>query len=387
MKPAKSLHVTNLFMCVFLFVSILNSSCFGDPTIRVIPFPDGAERVEAIHVLNDNPSEIVFTTQNKGAFCGGGTPETAWKITVDPVTGRVLSTHSSTLSLIQNTHQTLYESSSGVLFTGGGWCGYKPPYYSVDHGNTWQPADEGTPPPNSTFSITEYKGAIYAGTGYSPYPGEVYRRIDGSFWGWQKVFQVPDQVRNIVRSMIEYDNRLFIGTIIYSFGDVTGTTPVYVSDDGVNFDATTGIPSSMNINQLFKADNQLFGVTQSYGTNDYSIYRWNGADWQYHTAYNFDERMFVYNQLIAISEENIWYTVGRASGDTEAGFYRSADLGNTWYQFDTLAKYGIKNPSDITAMSFCDHILYIAPTYIPEPATICLLGLGYLGLMGKRRFR
>ena len=76
-------------------------------------------------------------------------------MTLDPATGELVRLEKKQdLAKIQNTRNTLFEACDGTLFTGGGWCNYKPPYFSTDGGETWRPADAGpVHPPNSTFSF------------------------------------------------------------------------------------------------------------------------------------------------------------------------------------------------------------------------------------------
>jgi hypothetical protein len=250
----------------------------------------------------------------------------------------------------------------------------------MDGGDTWLPANVGTYPPNSTFSFVEYNGSIYAGTGYSPEPGEVYRWLGGGTW--EKVFENPSQARNIIQSMVEYNDHFFVGSSIYASGAWAGTTAVHISDDGDNFTATTGIPSSESILQFLIADEQLLALTQTYNTNDFSLYKWGGTEWQYHTEYDFEEKIRAYNQAIAVSEDGILYTTGKAPGDTSTGFYRSCDLGVTWYQFDILDNYRTVSEDLLTAMHLHDDILYIA--FTPEPSSVVFLSLGLLALVNRK---
>ncbi|MFH2052624.1 MAG: hypothetical protein ABIK96_09190 [bacterium] len=107
-----------------------------EPELLVSVPPTGGytpRNIDAIEVRDTAPGEFVFVTWNEGAFCGGGTPAT-----------------------------------DGTLFTGGSWCGSKPPYVSADGGETWRAANTGVYPLTSTFSFCEVGGQVYAGSGYEP---------------------------------------------------------------------------------------------------------------------------------------------------------------------------------------------------------------------------
>ena len=41
--------------------------------------------------MDNDPNEVVFVTLNQGADCSVGTPASAWKMTLDPVTGQALT--------------------------------------------------------------------------------------------------------------------------------------------------------------------------------------------------------------------------------------------------------------------------------------------------------
>jgi hypothetical protein len=132
--------------------------------VRLVATLEGVQSVDAIKALPElpkRPREILICTQNVGAQCGGGTPATMWKLLLDPTTGVVLGLEKKqALDQVQQVRQTIFRDSSGTLFTGGGWCGFKPPYYSTDAGETWHPATLGTHPPNSTFCFAELNGVV-----------------------------------------------------------------------------------------------------------------------------------------------------------------------------------------------------------------------------------
>jgi hypothetical protein len=191
----------------------------------------GMERIDAMIGLRNDPYVLLFVTWNQGAGCGGGTPAYVFKATLDPNTGlmsgyRVVQS----FSLIQNIRAALLEASDGTLFTGGGWCGPKPPYYSKDHGETWQPADVGVHPPNSAFSLAEYKGRVYIGTGYEPYHGQIYQWLGDSGPNYWELVQDIAPPRSIVRSLTVFNGRLFVGSIVYGYGGQgwETSTPVYM---------------------------------------------------------------------------------------------------------------------------------------------------------------
>ncbi len=297
--------------------------------------------IEAIQVLDDYPGEILLAVRNQGAGCGGGTPISIWKATLDPTTGECLSVvHKQQLPAIQNVRETLFESSDRTVFSGGGWCGYKPPYYSTDFGETWRRADSGpVHPPNSTFSYAELGGEVYAGTGYNPWPGEVYRWLGGG--NWQRVLNVG-QVRNIVNELLAHNGLLFVGSTIYVSGGTAcaGTVPVYVSSDGNSFTPTTGIPSCFSITGLAAAGDDVVAFANSRAdSTDTRVYRWLGGDLAW-------EEIGSTPWLIrrpAVSEDRI-FALGRAPQADPRALYQSTDLGQTWQQAGT---FGFGNGSSL----------------------------------------
>lgn len=308
--------------------------------------------IEGMEVLDSSSDELFFTSKNQGAGCGGGTPASVWKMTLDPNTGDMISIeHIQSLSRIQCTRGDLFESSDGTLFTGGGWCGYKPAYYSTDSGETWQTADSGSVhPPNSVFTFVEFNGDVYAGTGYAPYHGQVYRWLgDGN---WELVLDIGI-VRNIVDTMVVYDDQLFVGSYcyVYSVAACESTIPVLVSSDGNTFDPTAGIPGCCDVQNLFVVDNQLLARVHDRNSGQEYIYRWNDISetWEEVAAYNL-ERSSPYAMA---SHNGVIYTCGQAPGDASAGIYQSVDLGVTWQQIAVL-----DNPHAYV-MTIHDDTLYI----------------------------
>lgn len=286
--------------------------------------------VEAIHARDAAPNEILFAVQNRGASCGGGTPATIWKVILDPGTGNVIGVEEKQdLDQIQNTRQTLFESASGDLFTGGGWCDYKPPYRSTDGGETWQSADAGPVyPPNSTFSFVEFKGEIYAGTGYEPYHGQVYRWLGSG--NWELVLDIAPP-RSIVGTMVTYQDQLFVGSMIYGWDGkgCEASMPVYVSSDGNVFDVTSGIPSCYQTPKLMVINDQLVAWTHAYDDRAQKfVYRWNGSEWEQVGKLGLVDFSFYIPPVV--SDDGTIYLA------MSSGIYGSTDFGLTWEQVAVL---------------------------------------------------
>ncbi len=342
---------------VYSDTATITTAVPGLELVSEVPSSSGIDilRIHAINVLDNAPNEIVFVTQNQGGYCGGGTPASAWKMILDPLTGDPISlVLKQSLSLIQEVRWALFESSDGTLFTGGGWCGPKPPYYSTDHGETWQPANIGVHPPNSTFSFVEFNGDVYAGTGYSPWHGQVYRWLgDAGADYWELVLDVA-LPRSIIQTMVVYEDQLFVGSYVY--GGASGcesSVPVYVSSDGNTFNATTGIPPCYSVRDLLVVDEQLIAWTFNYpDATEYYVVRWNNSsqEWEEISA-NRPDWANGLPELVAY--DGVIYFYGHAPGDASAGIYQSADLGQTWQQIAIL-----QDP-DASVMTIHDGILYI----------------------------
>ena len=302
--------------------------------LTVVPPTAGitVDVIEDLEVLDAHPNEIVFATQNVGAQCGGGTPASAWKLTLDPESGQVVNlVLKQSLSEIQCIRQTLFETSDGTLFSGGGWCGHKPPYVSFDGGETWQPASIGTHPPNSTFSFAEFQGEVYAGTGYDPWPAEIYRWLGpGGPNMWAYVLGVP-RPRTVLSSLTVYQGRLFAGTGLIPCSGWQGSVPVYVSEDGQHYTPTIGIPSSCGVYGLAVANDTLIAIVQDCVESQYTVWRWDTEQesWQFVADYPL---LYSYTPITwpFVGYEHALYITGRAQSDPEAGIYQSLDLGATW---------------------------------------------------------
>jgi len=285
----------------------------------------GIDYIEAVQVLDTNPNEVVLAVRNIGAGCGGGTPAAIWKMTQQSgtVVDAVLK---QSLSQIQNVRSSLFESADGTLFTGGGWCGYKPPYYSTDRGERWTTANVGVSPPNSTFAYAELDGKVYAGTGYDPWLGEVYRWLGRGTW--ERVFQFG-KPRTVAHTMTGYQGRLFVGTGIIGPGSCSGTVPVYISSDGTAWTATSGMGSCQQVYWLVIAGNQLVAFTVGSSPTNNFIYRWTGSAWQ---NIGVNPLINTWRVRPAGTEEGIIFNVGQLPGDVSPGLYQSSDLGLIWTQ-------------------------------------------------------
>lgn len=174
--------------------------------------------------------------------------------------------------------RALLESTGGMLFTGGGWCGHKPPYVSTDGGETYRAATIGVHPPNSTFSLVEFEGDVYAGTGYEPWPGQVYRWIGSGPDDWELVLHL-NPPRTVVGTIAVHQGQLFVGTSLIPCGrGCVGTTPVYVSPDGSTFNPTTGIPSCHQVVDLLAVGDELIARAGDCASiTDTFIYRWGAS--------------------------------------------------------------------------------------------------------------
>jgi hypothetical protein len=304
----------------------------ADPDLEHIASFPNAKFIESIYVRSGVSHEILLGTEKIGAYCGGGTPASIWKVYIDPATGLTQSVlEIQSLSLVQSIRHTIAESSDGTLFTGGGWCLYKPPYYSIDGGNNWTTADTGDVyPPNSTFSYLEFNGEMYAGTGYDPYPGEVYRRL--GYGNWEHVFSFPSPSRCVVNSMQVHDGKLFVGSRVYGWDAYTcsESSGIYFSSDGETFQPTTGIPNCDSVHYMFQVGDNLIALTEDYDTRSRrvtSIYRWDQGTWRLQGT-----TAFLWNDIfrpVVVHNEFI-YSFGRPSVNATNGIYRSADFGRTW---------------------------------------------------------
>lgn len=275
-----------------------------------------------------NSYEILIGSQNEGSDCGYGTPASIWKMTLDPTSGEANGVaYVQSLDLIQTTRGVMFESANGTLFTASGWCGFKPPYYSTDRGQSWLAAINGAVyPPNSVFSYAEFNGHVYAGTGYQPYPGEIYRwEGDGS---WTRVFN-NGYVRHLISSMAVHEGRLFVGTVDWDYPPACdATVPVLVTSDGVSFHNTTGIPGCFSIGKLVEVNGQLLAfVSDSY--QEKRIYRWNAEanSWIFQAP----NPVTTVNPLMVLAHDGNLYSYG-STGSNPAGIFRSTDSGTSWTQ-------------------------------------------------------
>ncbi len=94
-----------LFTALLLSTVAMLPTAHASSTLELVgdvPPADGIkiDYIEAMHVLDSNPYELFFTSQNQGSYCGGGTPASVWKMTLDPNTG-----NKSSVAYIQSLSQ------------------------------------------------------------------------------------------------------------------------------------------------------------------------------------------------------------------------------------------------------------------------------------------
>ena len=300
--------------------------------------------LEAIQGLAQTPHRLLLGVRNQGAVCGSGTPAAIWAATLDPVTkGLQTLEYKQLLSQTQTVQGTIFESADGTLFTGGGWCGHTPAYYSTDGGNHWQTADAGSVyPPESVYSFAEFKGQIYAGTGYAATPAQLYHWLGNG--RWEHIFTSPFLWRRIMGPLYPYQGKLFIAPDLYGGPPEGGPTPVYLSTDGRTFVPTTGIPLNTSVRKFLTVNDDLLAYSWV-GLNvaKMAMYHWNASaqTWELLTEYAGKMEWTVYHTWSMVAFEGALYAYGHAPSDPSWGIYRSADLGVSWQQVLPFATHEV----------------------------------------------
>jgi len=172
----------------------------------------------------------------------------------------------------------------------------------------------------------EFQGQVYAGTGYKPYPGSVYRYNGGG--SWNRVFSFPPP-RNIVQAMAVHQGRLFVGASIYQ--DPTpceSTSPVYVSSDGVSFTPTQWPPCS-SANALASAGDLFLALGNLNTGTGPAVFEWASAteSWSQLADYPFDTTAIA--QDLFVTSGGAFYVGAVLKGASNGGLYRSED-GMSW---------------------------------------------------------
>ena len=340
-------------------ITVLDSAATGTGQLELVgevQSQDGANIafIDALEVLDSNPNQIVFITQNESAE-RNDTPASAWRMRLHPGTGKSLGVdlQQERLEEVQNVNGVILESSSGILFTGGGSDGTTPPYYSTDNGENWMPANIDAPPHGSTFSLAEYEGQIYAGTGSDSFSGRVYRWLGNG--NWELVWDFG-HVRDIVSSMVVLDNGpfeklLFMGSSGDFNNQCAGTVPVYLSQNGRNFIPTNGIPSCYHVSKLLVVDGRVIArVRDDAVSNEQYIYRWDQSirSWKEITEYNLG------NSNVMATSEGAVFAYGSVPGQTSSGIYQSLDRGASWHRLAELDA-----SDEITSMTVHGNTLYL----------------------------
>ena len=319
-------------------------SVFTLELLGEVQTPDG---IRAIEVRDAVPNEIVFATRDTP-----NGPGRVWKMTLDPVTGAVVSILSKqVLYGIGSVSHVIFERSDETLFTGSGWLGFNPPYYSTDGGETWQTAGGGSIGGSySTYIYAEFNGNIYAGTGYWGYHGKLHRWLGSG--NWTQVFDYPPP-RSTLGALAVHDGKLFLTAGIYwpNNSGWESSVPVYATSDGISYTPTTGIPPYNQIPYFFIVNGDL--LAWGYSVLDAShrtVFRCNGLEWEELGPLTIG---WVRPYRTAITDGRAIYESGKAPGDLLNGVCRSLDGGLTWEQIAVL-----DNP---IALAFCVHknVLYV----------------------------
>lgn len=317
-------------------------------------YPSGAapkiKYVETLIALRGEPNTLLAASQVEGSNCGTGPGAAIDRMTLDPATRLPISvTHLQQLSGTQSVRGVMIESGTdGTLLTGGGWCGATPPYYSMDRGQSWSVAvSGGVYPNNSVFGFAEFNGAIYAGSGYRPNAGEIYRWRGNATW--ERVYSFGT-TRNIVQTLATFDGKLFAGSIAYeTCSTCEGTTAVVVSIDGQTFVPTVGIPSCHQAFKIFDMGGVLYAMTALCGSEARSLYAWDPstATW---SALRAIGDLKIDSQRFAVSN-GVMYT---KAADLRSVVF-SRDIGRTW---ETLPDLGTALSGEITAIVNVNDTIY-----------------------------
>lgn len=305
---------------------------------------------------------LVFSSHHAD-FCSDWAPATMWTAGRDYGTGAV-SGASAVQELAGNpqVRGTLFEASDQSIFTGAGHCGDATLYRSTDNGLSWQPAATGTGPFNSTFAFAEHDGRVYAGTGYDPAPGQVYRWLDKTDAAndWELVATVPSP-RTIVRALESFGGSLFAGTQSYYPGSPPAPDAVWVSDsgDGGSFAPTAGIPEDYSVDKLIAVGDTLVAYAfPSQGGSMSQIYRWDDTTrtWDHEGAMPMDFWGSAPVALVLPDNAGGVYGFGAPYGSQDRDLYRSVDLGLTW---EKVAEH--TGPA-IESIAMVDQRIYLGTT-------------------------
>lgn len=308
---------------------------------------NAAEGVQAILARRAVYGEVIIAAKDSGYG-----PARIWKMTLDPITGNVVSILSKQiLSQTMNVSDLLYETASGTIFTGAGWLGFNSPYYSVNGGETWLMAGGGSIRNSySTYSFIEFKGNLYAGSGYYPNHGKLHRWLGNG--NWAEVFDYPPP-RSILNVMAVYKEAFFFSAVIYWWNnqDWQISVPVYQTPDGVVCHPAPGIPPDRQITHFFIINGELLSWTfNQFDSSQRHVYRWDGRNWVL-LGVNSIQWSKVYR--IATTDGRVIYNVGRAPGDSADGVCCSLDGGLTWEQIAIIEN------EPISALHLAKNVLYM----------------------------